>query len=125
MLAGEKNINILPNADKVIIPEIKLTKYALNAKDGDPNKAAAFKLALGYDLTNYRLLIENIRKNVKNFNAVEKPDLGYGRRFEVMITLTGANGKTANVLTAWIVDKDTYQTRLTSLYVTKKKRRRG
>jgi len=120
---NEKDINILPNADNVIIPEIKLTKYALNAEEGDPNKAMAFKLALGYDLTNYRLLVKNIRINVKKFNAVEKPDLGYGKRFEVLITLTGANGKTANVLTAWIVDKNTSQTRLTSLYVTKKKHR--
>ena len=36
------------------------------------------------------------------------------------MTLTGANSKYANVKTAWIVDKNTHKTRLTSAYVTRK-----
>jgi len=38
------------------------------------------------------------------------------------MTLTGKNGKNANVKTGWIVDKDTGETRLTSAYITTKKR---
>lgn len=40
-------------------------------------------------------------------------------RYEQIIEITGANGKKANVLTAWIESKD--GKRLTSIYVTKKK----
>ena len=75
---------------------------------------------MGYTVENAEDLIENIRSNIKNFNAVEKPDNGYGKRYEILMTLTGANSKYANVKTAWIVDKNTHKTRLTSAYVTRK-----
>jgi hypothetical protein len=34
--------------------------------------------------------------------------------------LTGPNGKSANVLTAWIEDKENDEVRMTNVYVTKK-----
>lgn len=113
-------INVLPNADKVVIDINKFTGYALNPSK-DLDKATAFQSALGYTSNNAEELIQNIRKNVSRFNAVEKPDNGYGTRYEVLMTLTGSNGKRANVKTGWIKDKETGETRLTSAYVTKKK----
>ncbi len=107
----------LPNYEKAIIPEEKFTKYALSA---DKNKAQAFELALGYNLNNYTKLIQNIRNNINKFNAVEKDDQGYGKRYEILMTLIGENKKIANVKTAWIVDNKTKETRLTSAYVTSK-----
>lgn len=49
----------------------------------------------------------------------ERGDVGFGMRYQQVMQLTGANGKTANVVTAWIKDEDDF--RLTSIYVTKKK----
>jgi hypothetical protein len=113
-------MNILPHIDRLVIPIEKFREYALNP-EREPNKAAAFKDVLGYDLSNAEGLIDNIRKNVRNFNAAEKADNGYGKRYDVLMTLTGANGRTANVKTAWIIDKSSGDIRLTSAYVTKKK----
>ena len=113
-------INILPEAENAIISSQKFTEYALNPLK-DENKAKAFKEALGYTLENIDELIANIQENIKNFNAVEKPDNGYGKRYEILMTLVGANGKKANVKTAWIIDKESGKPRLTSAYVTKKK----
>jgi len=115
-------MKLLPNAENVVIPIEKFRDYALN-HERKPDKAAAFMDALGYDLSNVQALINNLRKNIKNFRAIEKPDNGYGIRYEVMMTLTGINGKKANVLTAWIIDRDTGKTRLISAYVTKKRLR--
>lgn len=64
---------------------------------------------------------QNIKENIKNFNAVEKTDNGYGKRYEILMTLVGINNKKANVKTAWIIDNINNETRLTSAYVTKKK----
>ena len=122
--SGGGRMNVLPNASKAVIPIEKFDNYALNVVK-EPDKAAAFKAALGYDLSNSADLIRNIRENVGNFNAIEKPDNGYGKRFEVLMTLLGANGKTANVKTAWIIDNKNGETRLTSAYVTKKRLKEG
>ena len=82
------------------------------------NKAIAFEKALGYNVGNSDKLIKNIKENVDKFEAIEKPDLGFGKRYEVVMVLTGENGKTAKVKTGWIVDKKTGETRLTTVFVT-------
>ena len=100
------------------IPEAKFTAYALNPEK-DPDKAKAFKEALGYDLSNYSELIQNINDHIDESKFVEKGDIGYGMRYEYIIELEGINGKKANVLTAWIQDEE--DKRMTSVYVTDKK----
>ncbi len=124
-VANNKNSDIikLPRYQEAVIPEAKFTQYALNPIK-DPNKAKAFKDALGYDQTNYAELIANIRNHILASNAIKKPDNGHGGRYEVTMELTGVNGKKANVLTAWIDDKETGEMRLTSAYIKKRKKER-
>jgi len=101
------------------IPTAKLTQYALNP-DKAPDKARAFEKALGYNLGNVEKLIENVTNHINDCDFKEMPDTGYGRRFKVTLELTGENGKTAKVLIAWLLDKNTGEFRLTSIYVDKK-----
>ncbi|MDR0819825.1 MAG: hypothetical protein LBN43_09690 [Oscillospiraceae bacterium] len=114
--------NILPNADKAIIPADKFTKYSLNP-DKAPDKASAFRLALGYSIDNYNKLIENIYRNIPIFEATYKGNNKFGDLFEVIMNLTGENGKSANVVTAWIIDNYDADKipRLTNAYITNKK----
>lgn len=100
------------------MPEEKFTSYSLNPEKA-PDKAKAFKEALGYDLSNYSELMQNINDHIDESKFVEKGDIGYGMRYEYVLELEGVNGKKANVLTAWIQDGD--EKRLTSVYVTEKK----
>jgi outer membrane lipoprotein-sorting protein len=116
---GSKIMNILPNADKAIIPIEKLLNYSLDY-DKDPNKATAFHLALGYSKKNAGKLIENIKSNIQKYSAIHKGNNGYGDIYELVLNLKGENGKNANVLTAWIVDNGVDIPRLMNVYVTKK-----
>lgn len=100
------------------IPQAKLSGYALNPQK-DPNKAKAFEMALGYTMSNAADLEKNIFDHLDKENFVEKGDTGYGMRYENILTLTGPNGKQANVMTAWIDDGNGGK-RLTSIYVTKR-----
>lgn len=120
------DIMLLPNYQEAIIPEEKFTEYILNINHPKGrDKAVAFKKALGYDLDNVDKLISNIKENINKFNAVEKPDKGYGKVYEIIMTLTGENGKNANVKTGWLLERETKRTRLTSAYVTSKKWKEG
>lgn len=103
---------------KIAIPVKKLTGYALDPKKA-PDKANAFKLALGYDQSNADELLQNIVDHVDENKLVEKGNSGYGMRYESIMELTGPNGKKANIVTAWIREND--KLRLTSVYVTKRK----
>lgn len=113
-------MSILPRYEQAVIPIGKFTNYALNPEK-DPDKAAAFRLALGYTMPDAEKLVNTIRANLKHFACTEKSDLGHGMRYEVIMLLTGKNGKTANVLTAWIDDKKTGEMRLINAYVDKRK----
>lgn len=115
-------MNFLPNTSKIHIPEEKFTRYALDFKK-DKNKSTAFQNALGYNKYNADMLIADILANARKFEAVPRGDDGYGMRYEVIMKLTGVNGKTANVLTAWLDDKENNELRLISAYIDKTKRR--
>ena len=113
---GGDSLNMLPRADKAIIPIRKLVDYALSPS-ADPDKARAFELALGYNRANADKLIQNIRTGLSEFEAKRKGNQGYGETYEVIMRITGENGKTAKVLTAWIDDAETGEMRLITLHV--------
>lgn len=106
----------LPKYEEAILPEAKFLQYALNPEK-DKNKAKAFKQALGYDLSNYKDLIQNIRQHLPEYEAIPKGDHGWGMTYEVIMELEGPNGKRAKVLTAWIDDKQSGKMRLVTLHV--------
>ena len=112
----------MPNAENAIIPIEKFTKYALNP-DKQPHKALVFELALGYNLRNYKKLIDNIRCSLDKFPAKHKGDKGYGNVYEIVMELVGENGKAAKVLTGWIDDNKNGEMRLTSVYVVDRRRK--
>ena len=113
------DIMSLPRYEEAVIPEAKFTKYALNPA-GDTNKARAFKEALGYDLTNYQDLIQNIRNNLPNSEAKPKGNDGYGMMYEIVMDIKGPNGKAAKVLTGWIDDEKNEEMRLTTVHIDKR-----
>ena len=114
---------LLPKRDSAAIPIQKFTGYALNP-DKQPDKAVAFSLVLGYNMSNADDLVRNIHDNLSNFPALSKGDDGYGMRYEVSMNLLGPNGKTAKVITAWIDDAKTKEMRLVSEYVDKRRGKR-
>ena len=105
-------------AGNFAIPMQKLVGYALDPQKA-PDKAKAFELALGYTKDNANELLQRILDNADESKFTEKGSKGYGTLYEYVMLITGANGKKANVLTAWIDEGG--KKRLTSVYVTDKK----
>lgn len=103
------------------ISDEKLTEYALNFEHPTgKEKAKAFKEALGYTKESYTDLKTKILDSFDEKELVYKREDKYGKRYEQIMQITGPNGKTANVLTAWIKDNDNAEPRLTSIYVDKR-----
>lgn len=105
----------------VYIPKEKLIGYALNPEHPvGKEKARVFKAALGYTLENYEELQAKILESFREDKMVLKKEGAYGKQYEQIMKITGPNGNTANVLTAWIKETESSEPRLTSLYVTEK-----
>lgn len=98
------------------IPVAKLTEYALNPAKS-PDKADAFRRALGYEQEHAFELQGNIEKHINDFPLIPRGNDGHGDKFYTRMELTGRNGKKAWVLTSWIADKKTGEFRLTTIHV--------
>ena len=96
------------------MPDEIFVKYALGPEKS-PDKAIAFEKALGYNKSNYKDLKEKISASLQEDGFIEKGDNGYGMRYEQTVVISGPNGKTAKVLTAWIDDGN--DKRLTTVHI--------
>ena len=106
------------------IPREKLVSYALNPEHPTgKEKAKAFKAALGYTQENSEELHAKILELFQEDKLVLKKENEHGKQYEQLMRITGPNGKTANVMTAWIKENESAELRLVSLYVTGKERK--
>lgn len=105
----------------IVIPMEKFTQYILNPQKS-PDKSRVFKSILGFTSENAELLIKQIHNNLDLNSLKEKPDKGYGKRYEALVSVIGANGKMAKVTTAWIKDNSNNEFRLVSAYINTKRR---
>ena len=109
-------MNLLPNYQNAEMSEEKFKMYSLN-HNRQPDKATAFRMYLGYTVDNCHRLMASIRHNLDEFPAVPKGHNGWGERYECKMYLSGPNGKSAHVVTAWIIRDGEDFPRLTSVYV--------
>ncbi|MBC8461648.1 MAG: hypothetical protein H8D67_27055 [Deltaproteobacteria bacterium] len=116
--------NLLPNCESAIIENSKLTEYALNPdSDTGTHKARVFQSALGFNLTNWQLLKQAILDMLPQHEAQFKSETIFGKKYTVELSITGPNGNTVPVLTAWQFDRRPDGTlsevpRLVTLYIT-------
>ena len=104
----------LENFHRAYIPEGKVRVYALR----NPSKRRPFE-ALGYSEAagNWEMLRDAILNGLPRHPAVFNKQNQYGITYEVVVLVTGPNGKEAPVKTYWLYEREEISPRLTSLYV--------
>ena len=114
----------LPNAENATISDDKFTKYVLNfGSERGRHKALVFQSALGYNLTNYEPLVEQLKIGVAKYPYVPGPLDAHGQRYTVDIPVKGPDGE-ALVTTGWIVRPGSDVPDFVSAYVKKVKGKR-
>lgn len=97
----------LPNCQHAVIAEAKLRLYALNpahvSGGKGTHKARVFSAALGFDQSNWELLRDSIMEELPYYEATLGHEDEYGVRYNVILPITGPNGRTVQVITAWII----------------------
>jgi hypothetical protein len=100
-------------ADVSISPE-KLTQYLLRPRKR--NDKSNWLAQAGYSLKNWRVLENDLRKQILSLEAVPTDNTQYGQMYEIRSQLTGPNGKSLAIITVWLKEKDTGVTKLITLY---------
>lgn len=93
----------LPNADNVVLPEPKFTKYLFGGKHPEGlAKGQAISSRLGYNIDNWQEFRNAIKACTDKYPATAKEQTQHGMRYEQKIILQGLNGKPANIVVGWI-----------------------
>jgi len=107
---------------RIVIDKRKLTDYALNTDNPvGADKAVMFQRDLGFTLDNYQLLLEQISTQALDAEAILGRADQHGQRYTVDLDITGTQGQREIVRTGWIVEPDSDEARLVTLYVRRKK----
>ncbi len=116
--------NAVPNADKATIPEGKVGKYLLDPlhKEGR-HKARLFKGVLGFEQQDSSELERLILSELPFHAATRASEGKWGLKYEVTMPITGPNGETANVLSVWIIRKETELPSLITARIVRERRR--
>ncbi len=110
-------MSILPNAHQAIIDDRKLVDYTLNFDhDEGKHKAFVFKAVLGVTALDANELKVRILQEIQHNPVKIKKEDRYGKRYSVEFSWTRA-GRTATVMTGWIIRTGENIPRLTSCYI--------
>lgn len=106
----------LPGAEIATAAPAKFEQYLFNPESPKGwAKGIAFTSHLGYDVTNWEELRNEILTRSKLFPSRAIGDFGFGMKYEQLLILYGKTGRPANVVVGWIMQNGTPQ--LTSAYI--------
>jgi len=114
-----KSVN-MPYYRKAITDESKFLHYSLDSTNpNNRGKAEAYEKALGYNLKNYKSLINQVHRKIFSGNAkMNKITVSqHGTKYEFTIPIKGINGAVKDVIVVYIIDKNAKYPRLVTNYV--------
>jgi hypothetical protein len=108
------------NPDEISVHASKLTMYLLDAEGKDPSKAKFFREVLQIGPNDWKFLQAQLLDGLAalKLDNIRIED-AYGIRFDARFPVTGTNGTTATILTAWMVRRGE-RASLTTAYPLKK-----
>jgi len=93
----------LPAAERAVIAPAKIRDYLLSTSHPVGRFKAPFFASLGYTNANWRRLEEDLRDLAVSGDAELGKRSPYGQKYEIRGTLNGPSGRSAEVLTVWII----------------------
>lgn len=97
----------LPNVDKARFEPEKLAGYSMNPEHPTGrHKARLWQSTIGATAKDAPMIEKQVMAWLEHLEAVPNPRRdAYGVRFDVLVPVTGPNGKTVDVRTCWIYDR--------------------
>jgi uncharacterized protein DUF6883 len=96
----------LPRAEKAVIDPAKLRDYVLSPQHPVGRFKATFFAQLGYSTTNWVRLDLELRRLAMEGTAELAERNSFGQKYVVRGRIVGQAGRTANVVSVWIILND-------------------
>lgn len=92
----------IPNAHRAVIEPLKLHGYLLSDSHSVGRSKARFFVALGYSAERWLRLDADLRTQHLSQDATLKRT-PHGQKYEIRATLVGPSGRSAGVVSCWII----------------------
>lgn len=106
----------LPNGDKAIVDGRKVREYLLSPSHPVGRFKSRFFVGLGFGPEHWRELAAGLRQLAGRDEAQVAEVTEYGRKYLVIGALTGPAGRSADVVSVWIVPQGDDIPRLVTVY---------
>lgn len=93
----------LPGAERAVVDPSKVRDYLLSPEHPVGRHKARFFSALGFDRSAWPALHRVLLDLARGGEASEGAATPYGRKYEVHGTIHGPAGRTAEIVTVWII----------------------
>ena len=104
--------------EHTIIAKEKLTGYLLEFKKR--NDKSQWLAKAGYSRENWKILENDLRKQILSKEAVCLETTEYGRLYEIKGIIIGPNGTTLLVRTIWMIETETDISKFITMYPSEK-----
>jgi hypothetical protein len=106
----------LPSIEYAVIDPAKLRDYLLSPTHPVGRFKAVFFSSLGYTQENWRQLDTDLRQQHLTKDARVREETEYGKKYEIRGEIRGPAGKTAEVVSVWILLVDENVPRFITAY---------
>ena len=106
----------LPNADGVVVPEEKITKYLLAETHPTGRGKARFFMSFGFRAADWRGLATALLHHAQHRPVVAVETTQFGCRYVVEGPITSPDGRNPNIRSVWFVEKEGGSPRLVTAY---------
>ena len=106
----------IPGADRASVDSFKVRNYLLAPDHPIGRHKARFFASLGYDRTNWAEFAAELYKCAQQDNAEIHDASGYATKYSIASPMTGPSGRSAVILSIWIVRYDETFPRLVTAY---------
>src|SRR4051812_35164049 len=93
----------LPHAELAVVDTAKIRGYLLSTEHPVGRFKAAFFHALGYSRMSWEILERDIRRLAVSEECIRGQSSRFGEKFEVSATIVGPSGRSAMLVTVWII----------------------
>jgi hypothetical protein len=106
----------IPNSEKALIPEDKITGYLLSLSHPVARAKARFFRAHGYSDGSAAVLAEDLCRIAAMGQVVEQENTPYGRKYVVEGSILTPRGTTIEVRTVWFAQREGGPPRFVTAY---------
>jgi hypothetical protein len=104
--------------ENTLIASEKLTNYLLVWRKR--NDKSEWLASAGYTLENWQILERDLRNQILSENAVPTERTEFGQMYEIRGRLVGPKGKSLSVISVWITDSESGNTRFITMFPDKR-----